>query len=161
MKLRVLILLAGIALGIISTHVSKSRQLQKALSDVPAGEKAMASFHKIEADSSVVKFRLIFRNNPFKFDGTNKMWVAIDHVLVYEGPYSGECEVLVPKDLIGKGVRPYLLIKRGDKIFDGWKKERICFFLNAEPCQINYLNVFFFPQFTGPGNYVMFTGHVL
>jgi hypothetical protein len=154
----VLILLAGIALGIIWTRVSEYHQLQKAFTDLPQFEKIVGSFGEMKADSSTVKFRLSFYNNPLEFDSTNRMWVALNHVLVYEGPYSDKVEVLVPKNLIGKGVRPYLLIKRGDKLFDGWKKERMCFYLNPGPGQINYLNVIFFPELTAPGNYKMFSG---
>lgn len=88
------------------------------------------------------------------------MWVALNHVLIYEGPYSDECDALVPESFIDKGMRPYLLIKKGDKLFDGWKKERICFFLHREPVAINTLNVYFRPEFTAPGNFIMFSGEL-
>jgi hypothetical protein len=154
----VLILLAGIALGSILTNTLKYFRLQKALSDASGIDKVLGAFQKIEADSSTVKFRLVFHNNPLEFNNMNTMWVALNQVLVYEGSYSDQCEVMVPKRFLGKGMRPYLLIKSGDKLFDGWKKEPVCFILNTEPGQINVLNVYFTAEFTAPGNYIMFSG---
>jgi hypothetical protein len=154
----VLIIVAGIALGGIMTNWEEYFQRRKALTDASGVEKIVNSFHRVSADSSTVKFRLLFRNNPLEFDDTYTMWVALNHVLIYEGPYSDRCEVVVPESFINKGMRPYLLIKKGNKVFDGWKKERICFFLNTEPVAVNFLNVYFSPEFTAPGNYIMFSG---
>jgi hypothetical protein len=158
------VLVTGVFIGTIILDSFQNYKLHKSLlkADEYSVQNIQNSFIELNEGLAVSQFELIFHNNPFDFDSTSLMKITLNDTLVFEGMYSNEVKIFVPNSLLGKGVRPFLFIQKDGLVFDGWKKEPICFVLKKdEAAHINRLNVVFFPDRTSPSNYIMFPGWVL
>jgi hypothetical protein len=166
-KLIILVVIAlviGISIGWMLTPTFYYCQSQIKLNNASVQEVDLITsrFHKIPNDSIDVDFEIIFYNNPYSFDSTSLVSLAFNDTLIYRGNFNEELKVAVPRNFLNRGIRPYLLIEKDGKLFDGWKKEPRCFTLNylRSERSLNRLNVIFFPSKTAPGNYIMFSGWV-